>query len=123
MALDPDRVSILHGLLVEVSIPFAGISVNDLTATPPDVVVQYEPEATQEQIDLGEQIKNAFDWRRRLPSPRATVVTILNNLTAGQRALLRLHQDAEYLRTNPVLAAKIATAIGIPLPVDEVDPS
>lgn len=123
MANDASRVAILDGLLKDAGIPIDGISVNDINAVPPLVTVQYRPEATAEQIALGNQMRDNFDWRRRRALGRGTVVTAVNNLTAGQRAVIDAHMRAEHLRNNPQLAAVIATAVGVPLPVDEVDPN
>lgn len=123
MANDASRVGILDGLIRDAGIPIDGISVVDVNATPPVVTVQYRPEATAEQIALGDQIKDAFDWRKRRSLDRVVVVVAINNLTVAQRAIIDAHMRAEYLRANPILAAQIGTAAGVPLPVDEVDPN
>lgn len=117
------RQGILGTLLDEAAIPYDSISVVDINANPPVVNIQYKPSATQEQINLGNQIKDAFDWRRRRALARATVVSTLGSLTAGQRAIVDAHQRAEYLRNNPALAAALGVAIGVPIVVDEVDPT
>lgn len=123
MANDALRAGILSALIRDAGIPIDGISINDINAVPPDVTVQYSALATAEQIALGEQIKDNFDWRRRRALARAVVVSAIGNLTAGQRAVIDAHMRAEYLRLNPTLAALIGTAAGVPLPVDEIDPS
>lgn len=123
MANDATRTSILHELISDAGIPISGISVVDINAVPPQVQVQYQPEATAEQITLGNQIVANFDWRRRRALARNTVVTALQNLTTAERNAILLHFMADYLRNHPQLAAKIATFLGVGLTVDEVDPN
>lgn len=123
MANDSSRVGILDGLLKDAGIPVDGISVVDINATPPVVNIQYNGSATQEQRDLGAQILSQFDWRRRRALTRATVVTAILNLTTLQRTAPLNHLLAEYLRTNPTIAAQIGVATATPITVDEVDPN
>lgn len=123
MANDAGRVGVLSDVLAEAGIPVSGISVADINANPVQFSISYAPSATAEQIALGDQIAAAFDWRRRRALARSVVVTAINQLTTQQITALLRHQAAEYLRTNPSLAAKITAALGTPLPVDEVDPN
>lgn len=123
MANSAFRVSILDGLMREAGIPIDGISVVNINATPPVVNVQYKATATQEQIDLGNQMLAQFDWRKRRPLDRNTVVTALQNLTSQQQNSIIRHMVCEYLSNNPALAAKINAALGTALTVDEVDPT
>jgi hypothetical protein len=122
MANDITRTQILANLFTEVGI-VASISVSDINATPVGFTVTYDAAMTAQQIALGDQIKAAFDWRKRRALARATVVAANNQLTAGQRALINAHMQAEYLRTNPKFSAVLAAALEIPLTVDEVDPT
>jgi hypothetical protein len=123
MANDSGRVSILDELLRDAGIAIDGISVIDINATPPDVAIQFKVDATQEQRDLAAQMLADFDWRKRRPLDRGTVVAAMQNLTAQQRALVDRHEQAERLRTNPRLASLLGRALGTPLVVDEVDPT
>jgi hypothetical protein len=123
MANSAARVGILSALLNEAGIPINGISVSDINANPVEFTIDYKPEATTEQIVLGDQIGANFDWRKRRPLARATVVSGNTALTAGQRALVDAHVRADYLIAHPDLAAKLGLAVGAPLPVDEVDPT
>lgn len=123
MANDSGRVAILDKLIRDAGVPIDGISVADINANPVQFTIQFQASATQEQIDLAQQIGEAFDWRRRRALARNTVVTALQNLTAGQRAAIQLHQLAEYLRSNPDVAAQVGTFLGTPVSVDEIDPN
>lgn len=117
------RVSVLNGLLAEAGIPVVSVQVIDINATPVNAVIQYPPEATQEQINLGNDILSNFDWRRRRALNRTTVVTALNQLTTNQQNAILRHMACDYLRNNPSLAAQIDAGLGTSLPVDEVDPN
>lgn len=123
MALDPTRKTILEALLTQANVPFTGVTINELSATPPDVDIAYTAGATAEQIALGEQILSEFDWRRRRALGLGACLAVVNSLTAQQiTAILRL-QAADYLRKNPLVAATVAALAGAPLPLDEIDPS
>ncbi len=123
MANSAFRVSILDGLMREAGIPIDGISVVDVNANPPVVNIQYNVSATQEQIDLGNQILAQFDWRKRRPLDRNVVVTALQNLTSQQQNAIIRHLVCDSLRNSPALTAKINSALGTSLTVDEVDPT
>lgn len=123
MANDAGRVAILDGLVRAAGVPIDGISVSNITPTPPLVTIQYKASATAEQIATGEAILAGFDWRRRRALDRNTVVAGLQSLTVGQRNTLVTHMLAEYLRDNPAIAAQIGTFLGTPVAVDEVDPT
>jgi len=119
---DASRVGILDELIRQAGVPIDGISVADVNAVPPVVNVSYSVNATAEQIALGEQIKDGFDWRKRQPKERATVVIAMNQLTIAQRAIVDRAMIADFLRQNPRVAAAITAETGIPLVVDEVAP-
>lgn len=123
MANSSQRAGILDGLLREAGIPIDGVSVVDVNATPPVVNIQYKASATQEQIDLGNQMLAQFDWRKRRALDRNTVVTVLQNLTSQQQNAIIRHVVCDALSNNPALAAKINSALGTALTVDEVDPT
>lgn len=122
MANDATRNLILRGLLDQAGVP-NGVSVVDIATTPPTVNPNYPPTNTAEQNATGDEIIAAFDWRRRRPLTRNTVVAGLQSLTTGQRNSLLLHLLAEYFRANPSAAAQIGTFLGTPVAVDEVDPT
>ena len=119
---DAMRVFVLDALLREVGIPIVGISVQSVTPTV-DVTIQYAVEATAEQIALGQQMLEAFDWRARRKLSRSTVVTALGQLTTQQQNAIMRHLICDALRNNPSLSAQIDAALGTSLPVEEVDPS
>lgn len=123
MANSSSRVSILAGLLNEVGIPFDGISVIDIAASPVNAVIQFKTSATAEQIALGNQMLAAFDWRRRRALTRTVVVNALQQFTTAQQNAILRHAICEMLRNSPQLAAQIDAVLGTSLPVDEVDPS
>lgn len=124
MALDSiGRKPVLEALLTQASIPHDGVNVININAVPPDVTINFRPEATQEQIDLGNQIKDSFDWRRRRPLGLGACLAVINNLTAGQIAIILRLQAADYLRRNPVILMTVADLADVPLPLDEVDPN
>lgn len=123
MANSAFRSSVLAALLDELSIPYSGVQVADINADPVQASISYRPEATAEQIALGDSILAAFDWQRRRALPRNTVVTALQTLTTAQQNAILRHMACEFLRTNPTVAAKINAALGVSLPVDEVDPT
>lgn len=123
MANDINRQTVLFALLDQAAIPWDGISVSDINATPPAVSISYKPAATAEQIALGNQILAAFDWRRRRALARNTIVTALQSLTVAERQAVQLHLVAQMLRDNPTAAAAMAQFLGLGLTVDEVDPN
>lgn len=53
MVNDSSRVNILDGLLRDAGIPIDGISMLNLQAVPPVVIIQYRTSATSEQQALG----------------------------------------------------------------------
>lgn len=123
MANNSFRVAILDSLLREVGIPFDGISVIDINATPVNAVIQFKSSATAEQIALGNQMLAAFDWRKRRALTRSIVVNALQQLTPAQQNAILRHAVCEMLRNSPQLAAQVDAVLGTSLPVDEVDPS
>ena len=123
MARDAARSSILHSLIIQAGVPLVSVSVSDLNAEPPVIVLQFEAGATAEQIALANQIKDAFDWRRRRALTRNTVVAAFQALDATQRNQVMTHIFAEYLRTNVNAANQMAAFLGVPLVVDEIDPT
>ncbi len=123
MANTIDRQLDLFALLDEVAIPYAGITIQDINANPVQATLQYLPQATAEQIALGDQILAAFDWRRRRALPRGTVVTALGQLTTNQQNAVIRHMVCDYLRQNPRIMTQINAALGTSLTVDEVDPT
>lgn len=123
MANSTSRAIILDGLLREVGIPFDGISVIDINATPVNAVIQFKASATAEQIALGNQMLADFDWRKRRALARSVVVNALQQFTTAQQNAILRHAVCEMLRNSPQLAAQIDAVLGTSLPVDEVDPS
>lgn len=123
MANSLDRLTVLDAVLREAGIPIHGVSVQNLNSTPVQASISFRSEATQEQIDLGNDILATFDWRKRRALNRATVVTALNQLTTNQQNAILRHMACDYLRNNPSLAAQIDAGLGTSLPVDEVDPN
>lgn len=123
MANDSFRASILDGLIRDAGIPLVSVQVIDINAVPPNVNLVFSPSATAEQIALANQIKDAFDWRRRRALARNTVVTGFQSLTTAQQNAIIKHLVCEMMRLNPSAAAQISQFVGAPLPVDEVDPT
>lgn len=118
------RVNILQAILIEeFGLPVESIEVNDINSTPVIYTILWKPDATNEQIALGEQIASQFKWSRMRPLPRPSVVSNVGVLNATQRAIVTANMQADYLRANPLLAAKIGLALGVPLVVEEVDPT
>lgn len=117
------RSAILQGVLSEVGIPWLSVVVTDINANPVAAHLTYKPEATAEQIALGDSILASFDWRRRRSLTRGTVVTALQTLTTAQQNAILRHMACEYLRGNPGVAGQINAALGVSLTVDEVDPT
>lgn len=117
------RTDVLSALLLEAEIPFISIAVTDINADPVAASIVYKPEATPEQIGLGDQMLASFDWRKRRALSRTTVVTALNQLTTTQQNAILRHVVCDIIRNNAGLATKINAALGTSLTVDEVDPT
>lgn len=117
-----DRLPVLQAVLAEAGIPIHGVAVISLVS-PVQAEIDFKAEATQEQINAGNAILATFDWRRRRALARATVVAVLNQLSAGQQNAILRHMACDYLRNHPTVAAQIDAGLGTSLPVDEVDPA
>ena len=122
MANSAQRAQILDATLREAGIPIDGISIQQII-DPVQATIQFKPEATQEQINLGNQMLAEFDWRKRRALARNTVVTALQQFTTTQQNAILRHVVCDIVRNNPSLMAQIDAALGTSLPVDEVDPS
>lgn len=120
-AFGSSRVSAFDAYLRTNSIPIDGISQNG--AAPAGITIQFQVAATPEQIAWAENARDTFDWRRRRPLNRNTIVTALANLTTGQQNSVIRHIAAYIARQNPDEVAALAAVVGIALPVDEVDPT
>ena len=123
MANSSFRSPVLAGLLDELAIPYLSVVVSDINADPVGAHIDYKPEATQEQIDLGNATLAAFDWRKRRPLDRSTIVTAFQSLTTAQQNSVLRHIVCDVVRSNPALQSKINAALGLSLTVDEVDPT
>lgn len=106
-------------------IPITGVSDNNngTDPYPQGVTISYSPEATQEQIDLGDAELLTFDWRRRRMIARNTIVNTLASLTAAQQNAILRHIAAAFIRANKAEALDVIATLGATVPVDEVDPN
>ena len=119
------RQPYLQDALDDAGIPWVGITVNDINATPPDVVIEYSPLATSQQIADGDAILAAFDWRQRRPLPLATIrSTLVQRLdTNAKRFDFLLALLGYFMRTDARAAGRITRLLGeAGIAVDEVVP-
>ena len=116
------RVEAFEALLTANAIPFTGTSVSG--DAPAGIIINFAPSATAEQIAwANDQKDNVFDWRRRRPLARNTIVTTIAGLTTAQQNTIVRHIAAFIARQNPDECANIAAVLGVSFPVDEVDPT
>jgi len=81
------------------------------------------PAATAEQIVAGNQIRDLFDYRNRRSLTRNQIVTGLQSLTQAQQNTVMRYLLTILLRTNAAEVESILSETGLPLAVDEVDPT
>lgn len=94
-ALSPHNV--LQEQLKAKNIPFDTIQVNYSTV-PPVWVITYKPEATPEEIALGNQIAADFDGRERIFRPLYEIHNEVTALTQAQKDLI----DNDLTSGNPI---------------------
>lgn len=123
------RIDVLAGVLTAAGIPFSGLTLPSVPPgqtpvyTPQNVSVNYLPTATAEQIVAGNQIVETFDFRRRRSLTRAQIVNGIQALTTAQQNTVMRHLLAILLREKAAEVAAILSETGLPLAVDEVDPT
>lgn len=115
------RISAFDAYLTDNAVPINGVGIS--ADAPAGVSIDFKPEATAEQIAWATNARDTFDWRRRRPLSRNTIVTALANLTTAQQNAILRHIAAFIGRQNPSEVASLAAVVGISLPVDEVDPT
>lgn len=114
------RIADFEALLTQNGIPFDGTS---LTGSPPaGLTIQFRPEATPEQITLGNTLRDEFDWRPRRMIARNTLVNTLASLTVAQQNTILRHIAAAYIREHKPEALDVIATLGVNVPIDEVDP-
>lgn len=117
-----NRLIVLENTLRAAGIPVDGIS-NNGPPYPAGVTVQYNPSATVEQIQQGNQIVETFDYRPRRSLTRQQIVSGLQALTTAQQNMILRQAVVLLLRERPQEVEEILTDTGIPLAVEEVDPT
>lgn len=120
MPIGQSRIPAFDQYLRAAGVPFAGVSMSG--NAPEGVTIQFLPEATAEQQQWAETAKLEFDWRRRLPASLDAIVTVVSGYTAQQQNALLRRLICKTFREQPSLALEFATALGVSLPVEDVDP-
>ena len=125
MPLGNPRIADFDQHLRLLGIPISGISDNNngTDPYPQGVTISYLPEATAEQIALGDAELLAFDWRRRRMIARNTIVNTLASLTTAQQNAILRHIAAAFIREHKAEALNVIATLGANLPIDEVDPT
>lgn len=116
------RFQDFDALLRSNGIPFVGLQ-DTGGARPGAITIDFSPSATAEQIAWANNAKETFDWRERRSRTRQDVVLSLQSLTTAQQTAYRNHAIVAWSLANPQIANAILNQIGVPLPIDEVDPT
>lgn len=116
------RIADFENYLLANNIPFTGSSWSEPISAA-TVTINFAPEATQEQIDWANNAKETFDWRPRRLLTRAQIVQHWQGLTTAQQNGLMRHLLAMLIRQNRNEVLEALSQTGVPLPVDEVDPT
>jgi hypothetical protein len=119
MAFGEFRVVAFSEYLTLNNIPFSGLSQNG--DAPEGITINFEPEATVEQIAWAENAKAEYDWRKRKLRSQADLTLNFNGLSQGEKATLQANAFAIVARTNPTQMKEVLALAGIDLPLDEVD--
>lgn len=120
-AIGAGRLQDFESHLQALGIPFDGLSNPDDTSE--NLVINFLPEATQEQIDLANAEKETFDWRKRRMIARNTIVNTLASLTQSQQNAVVRHVVAAWVRQNKAEALDLLATLQQNVPIDEVDPT
>jgi hypothetical protein len=117
------RLQAFDAALRAAGIPIDGVSLLAQPPGPQTIEVQYRDSATAEQRAQGQAILEGFDFRPRRDLTRLQVVQGIAQLTTAQQAALRNHLLARVLANLGGEAAEILSGLGLPLAIDEVDPT